>query len=442
MAARSSDPWDAGVSPAVPYLKWEQTFARRLSTLSCDKVETAGTILRPAAGKTQIYVMNFKLLVLALALTAMDAASCQAERRVALVIGNAAYRHADRLANPVNDARAVYAALTKLSFDVTFGEDLDQKGLRRVIGQFADRVDGADVAIVYFAGHGATFGDMPYVVPVDAEFSSLGEAPYELVSLETLIGELRRAKGVRIAIVDACRDNAAERELKRQLGARGGEATRGLAPVKNPDGLIVAYATQYLSTAADNAGGVNSPFTAALLNNIAAPGIDVKDVFFNVGRDVVAATGGRQRPEISVSMYERYSLVPAAAQEGNAAVTKPPQVAVVAPPVAPYVPPATQAVPSPPSPVPRQIFFEGRNGTSFVKGSLRKAKEGVWIESNTQLGQQTTSFQVVLERPDGILLQDTSRDMFLEVNLRSRKVSWKLRNDAAWHPLYDITGYN
>jgi uncharacterized caspase-like protein len=93
------------------------------------------------------------------------------------VVGNGAYSYADRLANPVNDARGMRAALAKLGFDVIYGEDLDQKTLRRAIGQFADRVEGADVAMVYFAGHGATFGDIPYVAPVDAEFSSLGQVP-------------------------------------------------------------------------------------------------------------------------------------------------------------------------------------------------------------------------------------------------------------------------
>jgi hypothetical protein len=145
-------------------------------------------------------------------------------------------------------------ALKNLGFDVTYGEELDGQSLRRAIGQFADRVGDADVAMVYFAGHGATFGDTPYVVPVDAGFSSLGQVAYELVPVETLIGELRQAKGVRIVILDACRDNAAEQNLKRQA-SRGGPVMRGLAPMKNPGGLIVAYATQYLSTAADDAGG-------------------------------------------------------------------------------------------------------------------------------------------------------------------------------------------
>jgi formylglycine-generating enzyme required for sulfatase activity len=237
-----------------------------------------------------------------------------AERRVALVVGNAAYRHADRLPNPVNDAQDMRDALDKLGFDVIYGEDLDQTALRRAIGQFAGRVADADVAIVYFAGHGATFGDTPYVVPVDAQFSSLEAIPYELVPVEMLIRELRRAKGVRIAILDACRDNDTERVLKwRTLRAR--DVTGGLGPVKNTDGLIVAYATQYLSTAADGIGR-NSPFTAAVLKNIATPGLDVKDLFARIERDVVAATektGKRQRPEISVSMDKPYALVPAAA---------------------------------------------------------------------------------------------------------------------------------
>jgi hypothetical protein len=112
-----------------------------------------------------------------------------AEKRVALVVGNAAYRHADKLANPVNDARGMRDALKSLGFDVTYGEDLDGQSLRRVIGQFADRVGDADVAMVYFAGHGATFADTPYVVPVDAECSSLGQVAYELVPVKTLIGD-------------------------------------------------------------------------------------------------------------------------------------------------------------------------------------------------------------------------------------------------------------
>jgi formylglycine-generating enzyme required for sulfatase activity/uncharacterized caspase-like protein len=254
--------------------------------------------------------VRFRCLIAAAGLALLYAvAPAVAEKRVALVVGNGAYLHADRLANPVNDARGVRDALTALKFDVIYGEDLDLRGLRRMIGRFAGQVDGADVALVYFAGHGATFGDAPYVVPVDAEFARLDEMNANLVSVEELIGDLRRAKSVRIAILDACRDNAAEQALK---ASRGGGASRGLAPPKNPSGLIIAYATQHGATAADSAGSRNSPFTAALLKNIATPGLDVKDMFFKVGGDVNAATGGRQQPEISVSMFGQYVLTPGA----------------------------------------------------------------------------------------------------------------------------------
>lgn len=248
--------------------------------------------------------LRFALVLMSLGVFAVPAF---ADRRVALVVGNGAYTHADKLANPVTDARRMRDALAKLGFETIYGEDLDLRSLQRTVGRFAKTVDGADVALVFYAGHGSTFGDVPYVVPIDADYASLEDVPYEMLPLETLIGELRRAKGVRVAIVDACRDNAAERILKREA-MRGGTVSRGLAPVKNPAGLIIAYATQYLDTAADGPPGGDSPFTAALLNDIATPGLDIKDLLFKVAREVVTATNGRQRPEISVSLYDPYQL--------------------------------------------------------------------------------------------------------------------------------------
>src|SRR5262249_25884252 len=150
-------------------------------------------------------------------------------------------------------------ALLKLGFNVVYGEDLDKSALEKSIGDFASAVRDADVAVAYFAGHGATFGDVPYIVPVDARFDAIEKMPYELVPVEALIGELRRAKGVRVAILDACRDNELEVQLKRraseQAGTRGLALTRGLARVQNADGLIIAYATQYLTTALDGEPG-------------------------------------------------------------------------------------------------------------------------------------------------------------------------------------------
>jgi uncharacterized caspase-like protein len=246
--------------------------------------------------------------------------SARAERRVALIIGEGAYEHADKLANPLTDARNMRDALRRIGFaaaDIVYGENLNKRDLECTIGRFATLARAADVALAFYAGNGATFGDTPYIVPVDARFDSMDQMPYELTPLENMIGELRKAKGVRIAVIDACRDNSAEKELKRQ-DARGGEITRGLAPPKNPEGLILAYATRYLSTAADGPSGGDSPFTAALLKHLPTPGPDVKQLFFEVGTEVLQTTGGKQRPEVKVLFFDRYALVPANEGAGGA----------------------------------------------------------------------------------------------------------------------------
>ena len=107
------------------------------------------------------------MLALVLLLSTLAAPAARADKRVALVVGNGAYLHADALANPLTDARRVRDALSRLGFEVVFGENLDKRSLERAIAQFAGAVEGSDVALVYFAGHGATFGDTPYVVPVE-----------------------------------------------------------------------------------------------------------------------------------------------------------------------------------------------------------------------------------------------------------------------------------
>ncbi len=251
---------------------------------------------------------RFWLGVLALLLA--SSITAQADRRVAFVVGNGAYRSADALPNPPLDARAMRAALEKLGFEVVYGENLDRKQMGQTIARFASLSREADVALAYYAGHGATFGDMSYLVPVDAEFESLEAMPYELLPLESLLGELRQAKGVRLALIDACRDNQAERELKR-TAQRGGGTSRGLGRVQSPEGLIIAFATQYGMTAADGPPHTNSPFTTAVLKLLPTPGLDVKALFFDVGREVLSNTRGVQRPAIEISLYEPYMLVPA-----------------------------------------------------------------------------------------------------------------------------------
>lgn len=236
-------------------------------------------------------------------------------KRVALVMGNADYRSVTKLSNTITDARTMRDTLQKAGFEVVYGEDLDKRAMGRLIGEFGSIVKDSEAAVVYFAGHGSTFSDIPYVVPIDSKYENLENIPNELIQVESLVAEMRRAKGVRLVILDACRDNQREVELRRQEAAlrgeakRGGDVTRGLAKLQNPNGLIVVYATQYMSTAADGSVGANSPFTGSLARFLLTPNLDIKDVLFRAGQDVITKTGGTQRPEISISLYDEFVLV-------------------------------------------------------------------------------------------------------------------------------------
>ena len=295
-------------------------------------------------------------VLLALLIFSGFAPPAAADKRVALVIGNSAYEHADGLTNPVIDARSMRTALAKIGFDdanIVFGENLGKRDFERALARFATSARDSDVALIFYAGHGATFGGIPYAVPVDAQFTNLESMSYELVALDAMVGELRRAKGVGIAIFDACRDNGAEQRLKRGASSRGGEASRGLAPPANTDGLIVAFSTGYNATAADGAPGTNSPYTTALLQQLPTPGLDVVDLFRNVGRQVKEQTGGRQNPALQIDgFYDRYALVNAGFG-GSSAPRPVPDAGQAAPVQAPRVPSGDQVVALPPVMTPR-----------------------------------------------------------------------------------------
>lgn len=267
-----------------------------------------------------------------------------ADKRVAIVVGNGAYRHAAALPNPPLDARAMRDMLKRLGFEVVYGEDLDRKQMGQAIARFADIARDSDVALAFFAGHGATFGEIPYLVPVDAEFKNLAAMPFELMPLEGLLGELRQSKGIRLAMIDACRDNEAERDLKR-AATRGGNISRGLGRVQSPEGLIIAFATQYGMTAADGPANTNSPFTSAVLKLMPTPGLDVKTMFLDVGREVLQATKGTQRPAIEISLYDAYTLVSPVSVSAPAI----PAIPSTFPDTAPNAPP--QPAPLAPGPV-------------------------------------------------------------------------------------------
>ncbi|CAM5195190.1 hypothetical protein ARD30_18415 [Bosea thiooxidans] len=242
-----------------------------------------------------------------LLLSGLAMAAPQPERRVALVIGNSSYRNAPALPNTVNDARDMAAALVKVGFEVVDGIDLDKRGMDAALTRFARLAQDADAAMFYFAGHGFQFNGENYLVPVEARVEDEIGVQYETMRLADVVTALNFAKGVKIMVLDACRNNPFVGLLAKRQATRGFSVGSGLAPVQRAQGMVIAYATQANDVAADGAGR-NSPFTAALVREIDQPGLEVATLFRRVQKSVYDATGGRQTPELSLSLLGDFYL--------------------------------------------------------------------------------------------------------------------------------------
>ena len=238
-----------------------------------------------------------RLLFLTAALFVTRAA---AETRVALIVGEGAYRSVPALANPPNDARDLAQVLHTLGFDATLAVDLDQAGLNQAVTQFAARAKGADIALFYYGGHGLQVSQRNYLVPVDAQMKSAADIQRQTVPLDSVIDALSSAKGQRLVFLDACRENP----LKRDNTLPG---PPGLASVGKAAGQLIAFATQPDAVAFDGAGR-NSPFAQGLLAHLTTPGVDLSNTLIAVRRDVLAATGGEQAPWENSSLTQQVYL--------------------------------------------------------------------------------------------------------------------------------------
>ncbi|WJR81281.1 caspase family protein [Bradyrhizobium sp. NP1] len=224
-------------------------------------------------------------------------------KRVALVIGNSAYRNVPALPNPQNDAGNVAAAFKRLGFAVTFITNASFDDLRRSLIALGRDADGADMAAVYFAGHGMEISGENWLIPVDAELKKDTDAESEAISLRSVILQVSNTTSLGLVILDACRNNPFAAKMNRSLALRaisGG----GLGRIEPVGNVLVAYAARDGTTALDG-DGRNSPFTAALLRNIEKPGIEVTFMFRNVRDDVMEATGNQQQPFVYGSLSRR-----------------------------------------------------------------------------------------------------------------------------------------
>lgn len=231
----------------------------------------------------------------------MSVTQSHAQRRVALIVGNGAYQAVPKLFNPVNDANSVAALFKQAGFDVVEGRnDLGSLELKRAVRDFTNVAREADVAVVYFAGHGIEIGGTNYLIPVDARLKSDFDAEDEALSLDRVVRALEPARRLRLVILDACRDNPFLTTMRRSIASRA--VTGGLAKVEPATtDTLIAFAAKAGSTAADGAGD-HSPFTAALLKHIAAPGLDVRIAFGRVRDEVMKATVGKQEPFVYGSL--------------------------------------------------------------------------------------------------------------------------------------------
>lgn len=253
------------------------------------------------------------LLVLALALPVAAA------DKVALVIGNSAYRHAPALPNPGNDARAVADLLTGMGFEVVAGYDLDKAGLDAKVQDFARALGGADTALVFYAGHGLQVEGRNFLVPIDARLASEADLDFEAVDMDLILRQLERRQRTNLVFLDACRDNPLAGNLARSMGAaRSAGIGRGLARIDGGLGTLIAYATQPGNIAADGTGN-HSPFTEALLRHLPTPGLEVRQALSRVRKDVVEATDGKQVPWDHSSLMGDFILNPAPAEPQTAA---------------------------------------------------------------------------------------------------------------------------
>jgi uncharacterized caspase-like protein len=249
------------------------------------------------------------LAVLLLALVASAAEAV--ERRVALVIGNGAYVHAPPLPNPANDARGVAAVLRGLGFEVEEGIDLDRRAMEAAVSGFARRLDGADAGLFFYAGHGLQVRGANYLVPVDAVLEHEADLPFQTVPLDYVLERFEGAGATGLVFLDACRDNPLARRLMRSMGAtRSATVGSGLAQVRSGLGTLIAYATEPDDVARDGEER-NSPFSAALIEHLATPGLEVRSMLSRVRRDVVEATGGRQVPWTHEALLGEVYLAPA-----------------------------------------------------------------------------------------------------------------------------------
>ena len=249
-------------------------------------------------------IRRVPVFVLATLVLAIFATPARADKRVALVVGNAAYQNVSRLDNPKNDAKLMADTLKRLGFKLIGDDaqiDLDKAALDKAVQNFGQQIRGADVGLFYYAGHGVQVSGSNYLVPVNANPTRESDVDFQMVDVNLVLRQMQGAgTKLNLVILDACRNNP--------FGARGlRPATGGLAQMRAPTGTLISYATQPGNVAQDGVGG-NSPYTKALAQTIQKAGLDIFQTFDQVGLAVQRSTGGSQGA-LDVDLADRRELL-------------------------------------------------------------------------------------------------------------------------------------
>src|ERR1700684_1184272 len=249
-------------------------------------------------------------------LFAADAArdSAKADKRVAFVVGNGAYRNVATLPNPPIDAKAMAAVLRNVGFEVVEGANLTRDTMTERLLEFGQKAQGADVAVFFYAGHGIAISGTNYLLPVDADIKSemdvkLGAA----INIDLTLDQTMSDAKVKLVFLDACRDNPFAAKIKSNSATRSVSVQSGLAEMKSGEGTLIAFATGPGQTALDGQEGTNSPFTRALIAHIATPGVEIQQAMTEVRAQVNEETNKGQLPWGHTNLIGAVYLNPVAA---------------------------------------------------------------------------------------------------------------------------------
>jgi hypothetical protein len=265
--------------------------------------------------------MRHLTVVLSLICMLFTAQAAKADRKVAFVVGNGAYKNVAQLPNPPVDAKAMAAVLRNVGFDVVEGTNLTRDKMTEKLLDFGKKAQGADVAVFFYAGHGIAISGTNYLLPIDADIKSemdvkLGAA----INIDLTLDQTMNDAKVKLVFLDACRDNPFAAKIKSSASAtRSVSVQTGLAEMKSGEGTLIAFATGPGQTALDGQEGTNSPFTRALIAHITTPGVEIQQAMTEVRAQVNEETNKGQLPWGHTNLIGAVYLNPAAAPAPGAA---------------------------------------------------------------------------------------------------------------------------